>query len=67
MRETHEQPTEPGYYWARRDGDLEGEIIEVDKFSLKNGECWVMGEGERESLWAFFLFVGPITNEISVL
>jgi hypothetical protein len=67
MTETSTQPTEPGYYWARRDGDLRGEVIEIQtEDDLRKGECWTMGENYRESLNAFFLFYGPIENPVSV-
>ncbi len=67
LPETTTEPTAPGHYWARRDGDLRGEMIELSPGGAPgDGLCWTMGCSEPESIHAFFLFVGPVENLISV-
>lgn len=63
-RETSDEPTEPGYHWARRDGALIGEIIEVRKSWDGQLVALIPGESSEdwESLHAFFLFYGPLTS-----
>ena len=65
MNETTTEPTTPGYYWARRDGSLEGECIRVETVTGKL-EALTWGDTEYESLHAFFLFYGPVENPIAV-